>query len=87
MSFLLVSRGMATEIVGVDSDMAVDTWHSLTIRAEDERFMVSIDGNWLFTAYDPTLSRPGRIALWTNADAAIRFDRIAIAPLPVQEQR
>jgi hypothetical protein len=49
--------------------------------------MVSLDGSWVFTGFDKTLSQPGRIALWTKGDSITRFDSIAITPLPAVEER
>lgn len=80
--FSRVSDGASNEIVGVDADIASRTWHTLRVRAVDDEFTVSLDGTWVFTGFDKTLSEPGRIALWTNGDSATRFDRIEIAPLP-----
>jgi hypothetical protein len=54
----------------------------LTVRAKDDEFVVSLDGIWVFTGFDKTLSQAGRIALWTKGDSVTRFDQIAIAPLP-----
>jgi hypothetical protein len=83
----LVSNGASKEIVGVDADIASHTWHTLVVRAEDNEFVVSLDGTWMFTAFDKTLSQAGRIALWTEGDSRTRFDSISIAPLPASEER
>jgi hypothetical protein len=85
--FLRSSNGETEEIAGVDADIADSSWHTLAIRAEDDRFTVSLDGVWLFTGFDKTLSRAGRIALWTKSDSVTRFDSIAITPLPAAEER
>jgi hypothetical protein len=37
-------------------------------------------------AFDKTLSRAGRIALWTEGDSCTRFDSISIIPLPASEE-
>jgi hypothetical protein len=81
-----VTNGVPEEIVGVDADISSHTWHSLAVRAKDEEFVVSLDGAWVFTGYDKTLSQPGRIALWTKGDSIIQFDSIAIAPLSAPEE-
>jgi hypothetical protein len=86
-AFDRVGGGEVAQIAQVEADIAVDTWHALQIRAEDERFTVSLDGKWLFTAYDTTLSRAGRIALWSKDGSAVRFDRIVILPLAESTQR
>ena len=85
--FLRASNGETEEIAGVDADIAVNTWHTMAIRAEDDRFTVSLDGVWVFTAYDKTLFDPGRTALWTASDSITRFDSIAITPLTASEER
>jgi hypothetical protein len=85
--FSLLNDGMSNEIVAVDADIASHTWHTLTVRAVDDEFVVSLDGNWVFTGFDKTLSQAGRIALWTKGDSVTRFDSIAITPLPAAEER
>lgn len=78
----LVKHGASEEIAAVDADIASRTWHTLAVRAQDDKFVVSLDGSWMFTGFDKTLSGPGRIALWTTGDSVTRFDQIEIAPLP-----
>jgi hypothetical protein len=85
--FSLVNDGASNEIVAVDADIASHTWHTLTVRAVNDEFVVSLDGNWVFTGFDKTLSQAGRIALWTKGDSVTRFDSIAITPLPAVEER
>jgi hypothetical protein len=79
--FSLVSNGASEEIAGVDADIASHSWHTLTVRAVDNQFTVSLDGVWVFTGFDKTLSRAGRVALWTKGDSITRFDQIEIEPL------
>lgn len=85
--FSLVSNGASEEIAGVDADIASHTWHTLAVRAKDDEFVVSLDGIWMFTAFDKTLSQAGRIALWTEGDSRTRFDSISITPLPASKER
>jgi hypothetical protein len=80
--FSLVNNGASEEIVGVDADIASHTWHTLTVRAVDNEFTVSLDGDWVFTGFDKTLSQAGRIALWSKGNSVTRFDQMEIAPLP-----
>lgn len=77
-----VGGGVPEEVVGVDADIASFCWHTLTVRAVDNEFTVSLDGTWVFTGFDKTLSQAGRLALWTRGDSVTRFDQIEIAPLP-----
>jgi len=78
--FARVSHGKYDEIVAAQSAIG-DAWHSLTIRAQDNRFSVTLDGKWLFTAYDTVLSRPGQVTLWTSTHGAIEFDGVSVQPL------
>jgi hypothetical protein len=78
--FLRVANGEAEEIIAVEADIATDAWHTLTVRAVDDEFVVSLDGVWAFTAFDKVLSHAGRVALWTSTDSVTLFDSITIAP-------
>jgi len=78
---LLVRNGAAEEIVGVDADVATEAWHTLAVRVQDDEFTVYLDGIWIFTGFDKTLSR-GRIALWAEPGSTTRFDRITMGPVP-----
>jgi hypothetical protein len=81
-SFLQVSNGNEEEIVYVDADVAADVWHTLAVRAQDERFTVYLDGVWIFTGYDKTFPHAGRIALWAEPGSITRFDQITMGPTP-----
>jgi hypothetical protein len=83
----LVHAGTSEEIVGVDADIASHAWHTLTVRAKDDEFVVSLDETLAFTGFDKTLSQAGHIALWTEGDSITRFDSIAISPLPASEEK
>jgi hypothetical protein len=85
--FLRVSEGATEEVAGVDADITSHSWHTLTVRAKDDEFGVSLDGAWVFTTFDKALSQPGRIALWTKGDSVTRFDSIAIGHLSISEER
>jgi hypothetical protein len=79
---LLVENGTEEEIVAVDADVAVNAWHTLAIRAQDDRFTVYLNGIWIFTGYDKTLAHAGRIALWAEPGSTTLFDRVTMGPIP-----
>jgi len=65
--------------------VASNQWHTLTVRAEGDRFTVLLDGKPLHTTADTTaMPRPaeGRVGLWTKADSVTRFDHLDIKTLP-----
>jgi hypothetical protein len=77
---LQVSNGVAEEIVGVDADIAADVWHTLAVRAQDDRFAVYLDGAWIFTGYDKTFAHAGQVALWAEPGGITRFHRLTVGP-------
>ncbi len=60
--------------------MTSDTWHSLSVNADGDRFAITFDGKVLFTVTDRTFTGAGKIALWTKADSVTHFDQLAITP-------
>jgi hypothetical protein len=80
--FIKFIDGRSERIAGADADVLRDRWHTIGIHADDERFIVALDGAPLFTAFDRAFSRAGRVALWTEEDNVTRFDEIEIAALP-----
>jgi hypothetical protein len=61
-------------------------WHSLTLRAEGNRYTVSLNGKVLHTTIDTITASPrpteGRAGLWIKSDSVTHFDRFEIAKLP-----
>ena len=81
-NFYRVVQGSRRQIHGVAAKVTSDQWHTLSLRAEGDRFTVGFDGATLFTATDQTFSGAGRIALWTKADSVTQFDALTIRALP-----
>ena len=79
--FYRVVKGKREQLKGANIKVATNEWHTLELRAEDDRFTVSFDGKQLYTARDDTFSGAGRVGLWTKADSVTYFDAIAITPL------
>ena len=61
-------------------------WHTLTLRAEGNRYTVSLNGKTLHTTTDTTTAEPrpteGRAGLWVKSDSVTHFERIEITKLP-----
>jgi len=79
--FYRVVSGKRQQIAGADTWVSAWEWHTLTLRAEEDRFTISFDGRELFSTNDRAFGAEGRIALWTKADSITRFDRLEIRPL------
>jgi hypothetical protein len=50
------------------------TWHTLSIRHVDDSIECSLDGKEYLKATDSTITKAGKVGLWTKADAQTRFD-------------
>jgi hypothetical protein len=80
--FYRVVAGRREQLAGANLKVTPNEWHTLGLRAEGPRFMVSYDGKALFSAKDKTFTEAGGAALWTKADSVTRFDQVTIKPLP-----
>jgi hypothetical protein len=80
--FYRVVKGRREQLEGVNTKVTSGEWHTLALKAENDRFTISFDGKTLYSASDSTFAGPGRVALWTKADSVTRFDRMEIKPLP-----
>ena len=69
-------------MASADIKVAGGVWHTLGLKAENDRFTISFNGKTLYSANDRTFSGPGAIALWTKSDSVTRFDQISIQVLP-----
>jgi Galactocerebrosidase, C-terminal lectin domain len=80
--FYRIVKGRRVELASADVKVASGAWHTLALKAENDRFTVTFDGKTLHSTSDRTLPGPGRVALWTKSDSVTRFDQINILPLP-----
>ncbi len=80
--FYRVVKGNREQIAGASAKVKSGQWHTLTLKADGDRFTVAFDGKQLFTTEDKTFAAAGKIALWTKADSVTHFEAIAVTPLP-----
>jgi hypothetical protein len=79
--FYRVVRGESQQIATVDTKVAPMQWHTLTVRAQGDRFVIVFDDKELIKTTDRTFPRDGKVALWTKADSITYFDQLLIKPL------
>jgi hypothetical protein len=79
--FYRVLAGRRQQLASANTKVASGEWHTLSLRAEGERFTVSFNGKILHSTKDRTFAAPGKAALWTKADSVTRFDWLDIKPL------
>lgn len=79
--FYRVVAGRRQQLATANAKIAAGQWHTLSLRAQGDRFTVSFDGKQLHATTDKTFNSPGKIGLWTKADSVTRFDWIEVKPL------
>ena len=80
--FYRIVKGRRQQLASADTKVASGQWHTLGLKAENDRFTVAFDGKTLHSTTDRTFSGAGRVALWTKSDSVTRFDQISIQVLP-----
>lgn len=80
--FYRVVSGRREQLASANVKVTPGQWHTLTLRAEGDRFTVTYDGKALHTTNDKTFPSAGKIGVWTKSDSVTHFDRIEIKPLP-----
>jgi hypothetical protein len=80
--FYRIVKGRRQQLASADTKVAGGVWHTLGLKAEDDRFTVSFNGTTLYSASDRTFPGPERVALWTKSDSVTRFADINIQVLP-----
>ncbi len=76
-----VVGGKREQFAGTNTRVTAGAWHTLTLRARGNQFVVLYDGKELFTAKDDRFRSVGKVALWTKADSITYFDSLTIKPL------
>ena len=76
-----VVDGDRRQFAGADAEVQQGKWQTLGLRAEGDRFEVSLNGDVLFSATDGTFRQAGRVGLWTKADSLTHFDDLVVLPL------
>jgi hypothetical protein len=79
--FYRVVNGKREQLATADLAVTSGAWHTLALKAENDRFTVAYDGRELYSVRDTTFPDSGKVALWTKADSVTHFDSLKIAAL------
>jgi hypothetical protein len=80
--FYRVVAGKRQQLDGSDLSITPNEWHSLGVRAEGNRFVISYDGKSILSVVDTAITDAGGVGFWTKADSIARFDEMSVTPLP-----
>jgi Domain of Unknown Function (DUF1080) len=62
-----------------DLPVKAGEWHTITIKMAGDQIECSLDGKKYLEAKDDTFAKPGKIGLWSKADAQSYFDNLKIS--------
>ena len=76
-----VEGGVRTQFDTAKVIVPPGQWHDLVVTMQGDHMVVAFDGQDLLDHHDSTFTGPGRVGLWTKADAAASFDDLAVSAL------
>lgn len=76
--FYIVQGGVRSALAKVDIELPTEEWHSLRVVHEGTHMQLFIDDEPVLQAEDAVHAGPGKIGLWTKADAATMFDDLSV---------
>lgn len=71
-----VERGKRTQLGTSDVDAPAGKWHRLRVVHEGKQIRCFLNDHLELDVQDGTFSKPGKVGLWTKADAQSRFDSL-----------
>jgi hypothetical protein len=74
-----VINGRRTELATADVQ-PIETWHTIRALQQGNHIQCYLDGKLLLDVRDDSIASPGRIGVWTKADAVTEFDRVLLMP-------
>jgi hypothetical protein len=68
-----------TQLATADVTVPADQWHILKVVQSGQQIRCYLDGKLYLESKDATFTEPGKIGLWTKADAQSLFDHLSVA--------
>ena len=77
-----VVAGKRTQFAGKEGlKVPTGTWHTLKVKHVGDAIECYLDGNKEVEAKDTTITKAGKVGLWTKADAQTYFDNFQVSDL------
>ena len=73
-----VVNGRRQAFMNKSVKVASNVWHTLSVEARGDHFVVTFDRRAVLDARDSTFKDAGKTGLWTKADSVIAFDAFTI---------
>jgi len=87
LSLLHVVDGTSEESADVDADVTPNHWQSLEVVVNGNSFKISLDGQWVLTAFDYSKPVNGQFGIWAEREDVTGFNQIEISPLTYASNR
>ena len=75
-----VVSGKRAQLATKNVKAGTGEWHTITVRQTSGNIQCLLNGKQELEAKDDTFDKPGRIGLWTKADAQTYFDDLVVSP-------
>ena len=72
-----VIDGQRTQLASAESKAAAGKWHTIKVTMRGDKIVCSIN-NQKLDVRDGTISKAGKVGLWTKADAVTHFDNFHV---------
>lgn len=76
-----VVAGKRTQLGTADSSAAANRWHTIRVVHKGNRIECFLNDEKLLDVTDATFTSPGKVGVWTKADAVTRFDDLRITAI------
>jgi hypothetical protein len=73
-----VTKGSRKQIAGWNGPVSPDDWHTLSLAAKGDEYVVAFDGREVIRKRDAVHAGAGRAGLWTKADSVTAFDSVVV---------
>ena len=77
----VVSHGKRRQLDSAKVELSPDRWYDVHVRMCGDGITCELDGGHPLHATDATIQQPGRVGLWTKADAVTSFDDLRVGAL------
>jgi hypothetical protein len=81
----VVADGKRRQLASTRVETRPGRWYEVRVRMLGQQIECWLNGRHPLRVTDDTLRRPGRVGLWTKADAVTSFDSLQVLPLGMSE--
>jgi len=74
-----VEQGRRRQLASADVEVDHQAWHTVRVKMVGDHIQCFLDGKQELGVSDATFKEPGRVGLWTKADAVSDFDDLTVS--------